>query len=83
MLAHAADYARRNGATLLEAYPVDKAERSRDENARFGAKAMYDRAGFVEVARREADARSCASRCAGSDRDRARQLRAAIRQPSR
>ena len=35
---------------------MDKAERSRDENAWFGAKAMYDRAGFVEVAPREADA---------------------------
>jgi len=53
MLAHAADYARANGATLLEAYPVDMPERSRDENAWFGAKAMYDRAGFAEVARRK------------------------------
>ena len=53
MLAHAARYAGENGATLLEAYPVDKPERSRDGNAWFGAKAMYDRAGFAEVARRK------------------------------
>jgi ribosomal protein S18 acetylase RimI-like enzyme len=53
MLAHAADFARANGATLLEAYPVDKRERSRDENVWFGTKAMYDRAGFTEVARRK------------------------------
>jgi ribosomal protein S18 acetylase RimI-like enzyme len=53
MLAHAADFARANGATLLEAYPVDKRERARDENVWFGTKAMYDRAGFTEVARRK------------------------------
>lgn len=53
MLAHAAGFARSNGATLLEAYPVDKHERSRAENIWFGGKAMYDRAGFVEVARRK------------------------------
>jgi ribosomal protein S18 acetylase RimI-like enzyme len=53
MLGHAAEFARANGATLLEAYPVDKQERSRAENIGFGSKAMYDRAGFVEVARRK------------------------------
>jgi ribosomal protein S18 acetylase RimI-like enzyme len=53
MLAHAAVFAAANGATLLEAYPVDKQERARAENLWFGAKAMYDRAGFVEVARRK------------------------------
>lgn len=53
MLAHAADYARRNGARLLEAYPVDKATRDRDDSMWFGAKRMYDRAGFAEVARRK------------------------------
>jgi GNAT superfamily N-acetyltransferase len=45
-------YARKRGVTLLEAYPVDKAERSRDDWLWHGAKSMYDRAGFVEVARR-------------------------------
>jgi GNAT superfamily N-acetyltransferase len=53
MLAHAAAYARKNGARLLEAYPVDTAERGRDDAMWFGAKAMYDRAGFEEVARRK------------------------------
>ncbi len=53
MLAHAGEFARANGATLLEAYPVDKQERSRAENMWFGGKPMYDRAGFVEVARRK------------------------------
>jgi GNAT superfamily N-acetyltransferase len=53
MLRHAARFAQENGATLLEAYPVDKQERSRAENIGFGSKAMYGRAGFVEVARRK------------------------------
>jgi GNAT superfamily N-acetyltransferase len=53
MLAGAAGYARAHGATLLEAYPVDKAARGADDNMWFGAKALYDRAGFKEVARRK------------------------------
>lgn len=53
MLAHAAAFARANGARLLEAYPVDKAGRGRDDALWFGAKEMYDRAGFTEVARRK------------------------------
>lgn len=46
-------YARKQGATLIEAYPVDKPTRSRDDAMWFGAKSMYDRAGFKEVARRK------------------------------
>jgi len=46
-------HARKRGATLLEAYPVDKSKRSADDNLWFGAKSMYDKAGFVEVARRK------------------------------
>ncbi|MGH8857722.1 MAG: GNAT family N-acetyltransferase [Polaromonas sp.] len=46
-------YARKQGATLLEAYPVDKACRSDDDTMWFGSKSMYDRAGFKEVARRK------------------------------
>lgn len=42
-----ADYAR------LEAYPVDRPDRSGDDAMWFGAKSMYDRAGFEEVARRK------------------------------
>lgn len=53
LLAGAVDYARRQGATLVEAYPVDKPARSRDEFMWFGAKSMYDNAGFKEVARRK------------------------------
>ncbi|MFN2589258.1 MAG: GNAT family N-acetyltransferase [Actinomycetota bacterium] len=52
MLRAAVDYARSQGARLLEAYPVDKDERSHPDDMFFGAKSMYDRAGFREVARR-------------------------------
>jgi GNAT superfamily N-acetyltransferase len=53
MLARAAEFARANGARLLEAYPIDKSVRGRDDSMWFGAKRMYDRAGFTEVARRK------------------------------
>ncbi|SFU74577.1 Acetyltransferase (GNAT) family protein [Polaromonas sp. YR568] len=46
-------YAKKQGATLLEAYPVDKPGRSHDDFMWFGAKSMYDDAGFAEVARRK------------------------------
>jgi ribosomal protein S18 acetylase RimI-like enzyme len=53
LLAGAVAYARERGATLVEAYPVDKPARTNDEYMWFGAKSMYDRAGFEEVARRK------------------------------
>jgi ribosomal protein S18 acetylase RimI-like enzyme len=53
LLEGATVYARKHGATLLEAYPVDKPRRSNDVDLWFGAKSMYDRAGFREVARRK------------------------------
>jgi ribosomal protein S18 acetylase RimI-like enzyme len=53
LLKGAVAYARKQGATLVEAYPVDKAARSRDEDMWFGAKSMYENAGFREVARRK------------------------------
>jgi len=53
LLRGAIDYARKHGATLLEAYPVDKRGRASDDTMWFGAKSMYDRAGFKEVARRK------------------------------
>jgi GNAT superfamily N-acetyltransferase len=53
LLKAAIEYARSQGATLLEAYPVDKDEPGRDDSMWFGAKTMYDRAGFKEVARRK------------------------------
>lgn len=55
LLAGAIAYARKRGARLLEAYPVDRPARSRDDAMWFGAKSMYDRAGFVEVVRRKRD----------------------------
>jgi GNAT superfamily N-acetyltransferase len=51
LLEAAIGYARSRGATLLESYPVDKAERSHTDW--FGAKSIYDRTGFKEVARRK------------------------------
>ncbi len=53
LLSGAISYARKRGVTLLEAYPVDKREPSRDDSMWFGAKSMYDAAGFEEVARRK------------------------------
>jgi GNAT superfamily N-acetyltransferase len=53
MLEAATDYARSRGARLLEAYPVDKDERRDPDAMFFGARSIYDRAGFAEVARRK------------------------------
>jgi ribosomal protein S18 acetylase RimI-like enzyme len=46
-------FARKRKVRLLEAYPVDKRGRSHDDFMWFGAKSMFDKAGFVEVARRK------------------------------
>jgi ribosomal protein S18 acetylase RimI-like enzyme len=53
LLDGAVAYAKKHGATLLEAYPVDRSARGRDDAMWFGAKSMYDAAGFEEVARRK------------------------------
>jgi GNAT superfamily N-acetyltransferase len=53
MLKGALAWARAQGVTLLEAYPCDKAGKPKDDSMWFGAKSMFDRAGFVEVARRK------------------------------
>jgi GNAT superfamily N-acetyltransferase len=53
LLAGAVKYAKSRGATLVEAYPVDKPDHSSDDSMWFGAKSMYDREGFDEVARRK------------------------------
>jgi GNAT superfamily N-acetyltransferase len=53
MLRAAVDYARSRGARLLEAYPVDRVGRGDPDSMFFGAKSMFDRAGFTEVARRK------------------------------
>jgi GNAT superfamily N-acetyltransferase len=52
MLRAAVDYARSQGARLVEAYPVDAKGEKDPDVMFFGAKSMYDRAGFREVARR-------------------------------
>jgi ribosomal protein S18 acetylase RimI-like enzyme len=52
LLQGAIAYARNRGAAILEAYPVDVPGRSNDHAMWFGAKSMYDDAGFREVARR-------------------------------
>jgi ribosomal protein S18 acetylase RimI-like enzyme len=46
-------YARKKKVRMLEAYPVDKPGRAKDDSMWFGAKSMYDDAGFAEVARRK------------------------------
>jgi len=53
LLRAAVAYARSQGARLLEAYPVDRPGRSDPLSMWFGAKSLYDRAGFKEVARRK------------------------------
>ena len=53
LLQGAIAFAAKHGATLVEAYPVDKADRAKDDAMWFGSKSMYDRAGFKEVARRK------------------------------
>ncbi len=53
LLNGAIGYAQSQGVTILEAYPVDKSKRSRDDSMFFGPKSMYDAAGFTEVARRK------------------------------
>ena len=46
-------YARKQKVKVLEAYPIDKAEASVPMSMWFGAASMFERAGFVEVARRK------------------------------
>jgi GNAT superfamily N-acetyltransferase len=52
LLAAGVDFARSQGVRLLEAYPVDKPERSHDDFMFFGSRSLYERAGFREVVRR-------------------------------
>jgi GNAT superfamily N-acetyltransferase len=53
LLDHAIPYARGKGALILEAYPIDKRQRSQDQWLWHGTKSMFDRAGFHDVARRK------------------------------
>jgi ribosomal protein S18 acetylase RimI-like enzyme len=54
LLDAAVAFCRKKKVKLLEAYPVDKAGRSADGSMWFGAKSMFDAAGFEEIARRKA-----------------------------
>ena len=60
LLSAAIDYARYRGATTLEAYPVDvpAGDRIPSANAYHGTLAMFERAGFRVVERRQANANS-------------------------
>jgi ribosomal protein S18 acetylase RimI-like enzyme len=53
MLRGALAWARTQGVQLVEAYPCDKRGTAADDSMWFGAKRMFDRAGFTEVARRK------------------------------
>lgn len=53
LLEGAVAWAAARGVRLLEAYPIDKRERSHAEFLWHGAKSMFDAAGFSEVARRK------------------------------
>lgn len=51
LLEAAISYARLQGAETVEAYPIDKPKRSSAGFMWFGAKSMFDKAGFEVVAR--------------------------------
>jgi len=53
LLAGAIRWARRRGVRLLEAYPADTSHPSASDAPWFGAKTLFDAAGFEEVARRK------------------------------
>jgi GNAT superfamily N-acetyltransferase len=53
LLAGAVAYARKRGARILEAYPVDRRGSARDVSLWFGTCAMFEDAGFTVVARRK------------------------------
>ena len=53
LLAAAIAFCRKKKVKLLEGYPVDKAARQSDTSMWFGAKSMFDEAGFEEIARRK------------------------------
>ena len=55
LLQGAIQYAREQGAEILEAYPVDRAANSKTQASWFGSATMYAAAGFQEVARHRED----------------------------
>jgi GNAT superfamily N-acetyltransferase len=52
LLEEAIAYAKEHGVAILEAYPIDKPERSHDDFMFFGSRSLYEAAGFTEVVRR-------------------------------
>jgi GNAT superfamily N-acetyltransferase len=52
LLARAIDFARENGATNIEGYPVDTRDRAMNPYDFTGTQSMFERAGFVEAERR-------------------------------
>jgi GNAT superfamily N-acetyltransferase len=54
LLEAAVRYAREHGATIVEAYPVDRSVAGAPNAPWFGSLSMFAKAGFVEVARRTA-----------------------------
>lgn len=52
LLRGAVEHAAAHGAVALEAYPIDKPERGHDTFMWNGVPSMFEREGFVEVARR-------------------------------
>lgn len=53
LLVGAIEFAKAQGAQLLEAYPVDLEETPKADSLWFGTKTMYEQTGFHEVARRK------------------------------
>jgi GNAT superfamily N-acetyltransferase len=52
LLKHGIAWARERGARMLEAYPIDAPERTQPQWLWHGTQALFERAGFEEVARR-------------------------------
>ncbi len=75
LLAGAVDYARERRVRMLEAYPVDKLERSHDDFMFFGSRSLYEKAGFREVVRRSPTRLIMRRRTAPTTRDVAALLR--------
>jgi GNAT superfamily N-acetyltransferase len=55
LLDAAVAFCRKKKVKLVEGYPVDRPQRGADTSMWFGAKSMFDAAGFEEIARRRAD----------------------------
>jgi GNAT superfamily N-acetyltransferase len=72
LLDAAIEYARREGATVLEAYPVEPEDRMDNASAFTGLRSMFERAGFRETGR--FDRWAAAPRASGPDA-------AAVRRP--